>query len=234
MVNSMDELIKVNENTMTVSARKLHEALGIAKRFSVWFETNSQGFIEGEDYTSVLVGTEVQNNGGIQIRELQDYECSLDMAKHICLMSHTGRSRQYRQYLIEVEKKWNSPEYVMARALKMANSQIDALEADKLLLTEKVEELTPKADFFDAVASSKDAISVSDTAKLLKTGQNRLFRYLRDKKILMRDNRPYQKYMDAGYFRLIEQKYNKPDGETGIGFKTLVTQKGVDFIRRQI
>lgn len=232
MANSMDELIKVNEDTMTVSARRLHEALGIAKRFSVWFETNSQGFVEGEDYSAAYL--EVRGNQYGSSKTVQDYECSLDMAKHICLMSHTGRSRQYRQYLIEIEKKWNSPEYVMARALKMANSQIDALEADKLLLTERVKALTPKAEFFDAVASSNDAISVSDTAKMLGTGQNRLFRSLRDKKILMRDNRPYQKYMDAGYFRLIEQKYDRPGGETGIGFKTLVTQKGVDFIRRQI
>lgn len=62
----MNELIKINYETEqpTVSARELHKALSIEKRFSAWFETNSQGFVEAEDFTSVLIGTEVPNNGG--------------------------------------------------------------------------------------------------------------------------------------------------------------------------
>lgn len=82
-IERLNEIIKVDADTQTVSARELHGALGIEKRFSAWFETNSQGFVEGEDFTSVLKGTEVQNNGGVQIRELQDYLLSVDMAKHI-------------------------------------------------------------------------------------------------------------------------------------------------------
>ena len=99
----MNELIKINYETEqpTVSARELHKALAIEKRFSAWFETNSQGFVEGEDFTSVLIGTEVPNNGGFQHRELQDYKLSVDMAKHICLMSRTEKGKQCRQYLID-------------------------------------------------------------------------------------------------------------------------------------
>nr|WP_287492730.1 antA/AntB antirepressor family protein [Sellimonas sp.] len=55
----------------TVSARELHKALAIEKRFSTWFDTNSQGFVEGEDFSSVLTSTVVNN--GAQ-RELQNYE----------------------------------------------------------------------------------------------------------------------------------------------------------------
>lgn len=113
----MNDLIKVNYDTEqpTVSARELHEALGISKRFSAWFETNAQGFLDGADFTSVLSGTEVQNNGGVQIRELQDYKISVDMAKHICLMSRTEKGKQIRQYFIDLEKAWNTPEQIMAR-----------------------------------------------------------------------------------------------------------------------
>lgn len=85
-----------------VSARELHKALGIEKRFSAWFDTNSQGFIENDDFTSVLIGTEVPNNGGFQYRELQDYDLSVDMAKHICLMSRTTKGKECRQYLIDL------------------------------------------------------------------------------------------------------------------------------------
>ena len=75
-----------------MSARELHKSLGVSKRFSAWFETNSQGFIENEDFTSVLSGT-VVNNGAY--REIQDYSLSVDMAKHICLMSRTEKGKEW-------------------------------------------------------------------------------------------------------------------------------------------
>lgn len=91
----MNDVITVNYDAdqPTVSARDLHEKLNIGKRFSAWFETNSKGFNEGADFTSVLTGT-VVNNGAV--RELQDYSISIDMAKHICLMSRTEKGHEYR------------------------------------------------------------------------------------------------------------------------------------------
>ena len=97
-------------------------------------------------------------------------------------------------------------------------------------------EMRPKAEFFDAVTDSKDAIEMRNVAKVLDMGigRNKLFEFLRKQGILMRDNTPYQKYIDAGYFRTIEQKYDKGYGEIGINIKTLVFQKGVDFIRKSL
>ena len=102
--------INYDTETPTVSARALHTGLEVSRRFSVWFETNSQGFVENEDYTSVRESTEVRNNGGVQMRELQDYSLTVDMAKHICLMSRTEKGKQIRQYFIDLEKAWNTPE----------------------------------------------------------------------------------------------------------------------------
>lgn len=95
--------------------------------------------------------------------------------------------------------------------------------------------LLPKAEFFDAVTDSKQAIAIGDVAKVLDmgVGRNKLFEILRDSKVLMPDNTPYQKYVDAGYFRVVEQKYQK-NGDTYINLKTLVFQKGIDFIRRKL
>lgn len=93
----------------TVSARALHAGLGIRKRFSTWFDTNSQGFVENEDYTSVLSGT-VVNNGAI--RQLEDYEIAVLMAKHLAMMSRTEKGKQIRDYLIDLEKAWNTPEQI--------------------------------------------------------------------------------------------------------------------------
>lgn len=100
---------------------------------------------------------------------------------------------------------------------------------------EKIAIMQPKADFFDAVTDSKDAIDIGTAAKVLAipgVGRNTLFHRLREKGILMSNNQPYQQYVDRGYFRIIEQKYNKADGSTNISIKTLVYQKGLDFIRK--
>lgn len=230
----MQELIKINYDTEqpTVSARELHKALEIEKRFSAWFETNSQGFVEGEDFTSVLVGTEVPNNGGYQYRELRDYELSVDMAKHICLMSRTEKGKQCRQYLIDLEKAWNTPELVMARGLKAAQKMI--ADQDKI-----IERMRPKEIFADAVAASHTAILIGDLAKLLKqngveTGQKRLFTWLRENGFLIKRkgtdwNMPTQKSMEMGLFEVKESTVNNPDGSVRINRTTKVTGKGQQY-----
>ena len=110
--------------------------------------------------------------------------------------------------------------YQIAQALEEKEKQIALMK--------------PKAEFFDAVANSKDAIDLGTAAKVLNMGMGRttLFRILREKKILNRENVPYQEYIDRGYFRTIEQKYTKPDGSTCINIKSLVYQKGLSYIRK--
>lgn len=116
-----------------------------------------------------------------------------------------------------------------SEALQLAADQAKQIE----LLEKKNNELIPKAEFFDAVTDSKTAISIGETAKVLDAGigQNKLFAFLRENNILKSDNTPYQRYIDMGYFRVVEQKY-EVHGEIKISIKTLVFQKGIDFIRR--
>lgn len=118
-----------------------------------------------------------------------------------------------------------------AQALRLAAEQQEKIEAQQKL----IEEQKPKVDFFDAVAESKTAIemkAVANTLHFKNVGRNKLFDILRTEKILMGNNMPYQKYVDCGYFRTIEQKYSTPDGEVRINVKTLVYQKGVEYIRK--
>ena len=236
----MNELIKVNyENDQpTVSARELHEKLNIEKRFSAWFETNSKGFVEGDDFTSVLLSTEVQNNGGIQIREIKDYNLSIDMAKHICLMSRTDKGKECRQYFIDLEKAWNTPEQVMARALKIADKQIDELKQSNLLLEQKIEQDRPKTIFADAVSTSRTSILIGDLAKIIRQngvdiGQKRLFEWMRQNGYLIKSgsskNMPTQKAMDMKLFEVKESTIQNPDGSSRITRTTKVTGKGQLF-----
>lgn len=230
----MEEIIKVNYDSEqpTVSARELHSSLEIEKRFSAWFEANSQGFIEGYDFTSVLSGT-VVNNGAK--RNLQDYAMSVDMAKHICLMSRTDKGKQCRQYLIDLEKVWNTPEQVMARALKMADKTIDKLKSDNAALLVDNQRMKPKEIFADAVSVSDTAILIGELAKILKQngveiGQNRLFEWMRDNGYLIKRkgtdyNMPTQKSMEMGLLEIKERTINNPDGSVRITKTVLVTGK---------
>jgi anti-repressor protein len=222
----MNEMIKVeiNQNSeQVVSARNLYDALGIVKRFSSWWEDQAAriSLKDGIDYTPYLQ-VHPQNH-----QEMQDYLVPLNIATHLCMISGGENAWKIRDYFIDIEKRWNSPDQVIARALLMADKKIH-------LLTAQIEADKPKVEFFDQVAESKDAIDLGTAAKVLNMGigRNRLFEVLRDRRILMNDNKPYQTYIDRGYFRVIEQKYTKPDGSTNISIKTLVYQRGLDYIRK--
>lgn len=231
----MDEIIKVNydsEHPM-VSARELHKRLEIKYDFTRWVNSNFKEFIENVDFFGGHIDVSGNQYGGTQT--LDDYDLTIDMAKHLCLMSKTEKGKICRQYLIDLDKAWNTPEQVMARALEIAHKTIDKMKNQNALLIAENQRMKPKEEFFDAVADSKDAIEIGKVAKVLNypgIGRNKLFEILRDKGILMKDNVPYQKYIDNGCFRTIEQKYSMSDGETRISIKTLVYQKGVDYIRK--
>lgn len=209
-----------------------YKALEVSKRFSAWFETNSKGFVENEDFTSVLSGT-VVNNGAH--REIQDYFLSVDMAKHICLMSRTDKGRECRQCLIDLEKAWNTPEQIFARALKMADQTIAKLKDTNKSLVEKIEADRPKTIFADAVSTSHTSILIGDLAKLIcqngvQTGQKRLLQWMRENGYLMKSgasyNMPMQRYIEQGLFEVKESSVQNPDGSVRVTRTTKVTGKG--------
>lgn len=228
---NMNELFNVTTNgdKLTLSARELHKELNIAGRFSRWFEQMSEyGFEENVDFTSVQNCT-VVNNGAM--RELQDYQITLDMAKEIAMLQRNEKGKQIRKKLIELEKAWNSPEKVMARALDIAHKTIADLQIEN-------EEMKPKAFFADAVKASDSSILIGDLAKLIKQngtdiGQKRLFERMRNDGFLMKKgaskNMPTQKAMEKGLFEVKERVVSNPDGSTRITRTTKVTGEGQVF-----
>ena len=231
--------IRVNMNKETVSARELHEGLGIEKRFSAWFEQFKDLFTENEDFTSVPTST-VVNNGAL--RKLDDYEISIDMAKHICMMSHSERGKQFRQYFIDLEKAWNTPEQIMARALKVAEQTQRRLESMICSQKTRIEEMKPKEIFADAVSTSRTSILMGELAKLIcqngyEIGQNRLFQWMRDNGYLMQDglsrNIPKQRFVEMGLFEVKETIIQNPDGSMRLTKTTKVTGKSqIYFINK--
>ncbi|HIB1875244.1 TPA: phage antirepressor KilAC domain-containing protein [Enterococcus faecium] len=232
----MKELIKVttNENDeQLVSARELHKALEVKKRFSAWWEQNSQLLIEGEDFTSVLSGT-VVNNGAV--KPLQDYALTLDIAKHLAMQSKTKKGKEIRTYFIQVEKAWNSEEMILMRSRQILERKVETLQLEN-------EEMKPKALFADSVSASHTSILVGELAKLIKQngvdiGSKRLFGWLREKGYLIKRkgtdwNMPTQKAMDLGLFEIKETTISHSDGHVSINKTPKVTGKGqVYFVNK--
>ena len=233
----MNEILKVDVDTQMVSARELHSALEVSKRFSAWFETYSNTFIEGEDYKGAYLKVQSNQYGGE--KELQDYNMTVDMAKHICLMSRTEKGKQCRQYLIDLEKAWNTPEQVMARALKIANKTIDSLKSDNTKLIEDNARMKPKEIFADAVSASETSLLVRDVAKLIrqngvKIREKRLYKWLREHGYVCQGSTaPTQKAMEMALFEVVIRTVERGDKLPLEAKTTKVTGKGqVYFVNK--
>lgn len=219
----MNDLIKVtyDNDRATVSGRELHEKLEIKTAYKDWFPRMCEyGFVEGEDFSSFLS----ESTGG---RPATDHQMTIEMAKQICMIQRTDAGRRYREYFLEIERKWNDPQMVMARSLIYANKQLEILsrqlDAANARIEEasaQIEEAKPKVLFADAVKASKTSIMVGELAKLLRQngvsiGQNRLFEWLRNNDYLMKSgesyNLPTQKSMERGLFEIKESTYVTPD-----------------------
>lgn len=216
----------------TVSARDLHEALEIKSKYADWFKNMSAyGFVENMDYFTFSKNLE---NGGRTI----DHNISVDMAKQICMIQRSEKGKLYRQYFIDLEKAWNTPEQIFARALKMADQKIEKLKESNAGLLEDVERMKPKEIFADAVSASTSSILIGDLAKLLRqngvdTGQKRLFEQLRNEGYLMKTgssrNMPTQRYVADGLFQIKETVISNPDGSVRMTKTTKVTGKGQQY-----
>lgn len=227
----MNELAKIipinteNPERITVFARDLHAFLEVDTRFNDWFPRMCEyGFEEGKDFYSFLSKTQ---NGG---RPSRDAELTIDMAKEICMLQRNEKGKIARRYFVELEKAWNSPEKVMARALQIANNQVKQLQA-------KIEADAPAVRFAEAVTGADTNILVRDLAKILsqngaEIGGNRLFERLRQDGYLIKSgsdyNMPTQKSMELGLFFVRETPRIAKEGAV-IDRTTKVTPKGQKY-----
>lgn len=103
-----------------------------------------------------------------------------------------------------------------------------------IALKAEVAEMTPKAEFADAVADASNCQTVEETGKVFGWGKIKMFRFLRDDGMLMPNNLPYQAHLEAGRFRVIEKTWTGDDGIVRVYPQTLVTGKGLAFIQKRV
>lgn len=220
------EPTKNNNDEILVSGRDLHEFLEIGTRYDIWFNRmKDYGFAENIDYIDV-----VQKRTTSHGREhnMTDHHLKIDMAKEISMLQRNEKGKQARQYFLEVEKRWNSPEMIVQRAMEIQNRKV-------LELTQTLESQRPLVDFAETCMTSDDSLLVRELAKLaskqgVKIGERRLYQKLRDWKLIFANkNEPYQEYIDRDYFEIVQGV--KKRGEGSFTWTTIkVRPKGQAYI----
>ena len=215
-MTKFEQLVPVNVDSpdrITVSARDLHAALEVETPYHKWFPRMCEyGFRENVDFS--VMDIFVRNPAGGPQNQ-KDAEITIEMAKEICMLQRSEKGKQARQYFIQLEKEWNSPEKVMARALQIASDKIKGLQA-------KIEEDAPAVRFANAITGCDTNILVRDMAKLLKqngvdTGEKRFYWTLRNDGFLIKGgsdyNMPTQRAMEMGLFFVKETpRFTKESG----------------------
>ena len=231
--NSLNELIKVNigSDDITISGRELHKFLEVKTRYDMWFNRmKDYGFTENQDFIAIA-----QKRATAQGNETTyiDHEIKLDMAKEIAMIQRNDKGKQARQYFIQVDKYWNSPEMIMKRALEIANKQVKNLKIVNKQQEQVINELQPKATYYDLVLQNKDLVPISIIAKdygMSGKGMNQKLHELKVQYTLGSTWLLYSKYQDKGYTSSKTIIYDKNNGTKGSKMYTNWTQKGRLFI----
>lgn len=240
----MSELIPINYDTAgqpTVSARELHEGLEIKTAFKDWFPRMAEyGFEAGKDF-NLLKNERVQIEGNREVkREIIDYQITVDMAKQICMIQRSEKGRQYRQYFLDLEKAWNTPEQVFARALKMADQTIAKLQGSVEALTVEVNaknqiigELKPKADYYDEILKNPGLVTITQIAKDYGMSGKEMNKILHNLGIQYKQSGQwllYDKHSKNGYTHSETVDIVRADGRRDVKMNTKWKQKGRIFL----
>nr|DAR74707.1 MAG TPA: antirepressor protein [Caudoviricetes sp.] len=236
-MNEMNELINVtlNENhEPVVSGRQLHETLGVKTAYKDWFPRMTEyGFTEGEDFNPLKI-EQVRQEGTRKVkRQIEDHVIKLDMAKEIAMIQRTDKGKEVRTYFIQVEKDFNSPEKIMARALLMADKKIKLLESQNENLLIELEEANKNADYLDLILQTKDSLTITQIAQdygISARKMNQLLKQERIQRIVNGQWVLYAKYLAKGYVSSRTFDYMGKDGKIHSNVTTVWTQLGRRFL----
>ncbi len=231
----MSELIPIQDQgdgVQAVMGRDLHKFLEVETPYHIWFPRMVEyGFSAGQDYTN----KNVQNPSGGRPRT--DHIITLDMAKEISMIQRTDKGKQARQYFIECERRARSPKIDASQITRLELIQIAMnAEQERLALEAKNKELEPKAEAYSSFIEADGKYSIGAVGKMLGIGQNKLFRELRNRRVLISKgnmrNTPYQHYMH--HFEVKAYTITHSDGTESVRHTTYVQPSGIDFIRKKL
>lgn len=229
----MKDLIKieVNENQEPiVSGRELHRALGIETPYRIWFPRMVEyGFTENIDFVTLEQNCTKPKGG----RPETNHAIKLDMAKEIAMIQRNEKGKEVRKYFLQVEKDFNSPEKIMARALKIAEGKMNVLKLENTQQKQLIGELKPKADYLDQILQSKALVTITAIAKDYGMSAKMLNKKLHELKVQFKQGHQwflYSRYHNCGYTHSETIGYEHKDGTKDVTMTTKWTQKGRLFL----
>lgn len=223
--------IQVNENQeQTISGRELHMFLGVDTKYNDWIQRMLQyGFEDGQDF-NLLKKEQVQIEGKREVRrEIADHIMKLDMAKELCMLTRNEKGKQARHYFLEVERDWNSPEKVMARALVIANKQIDTLKLENTVQRQVIAEFKPIKEYVDTILSSEDTVTITQIAADYGLSAKAPNKILNEQGLIRKVGGQwvlYSNHMQKGYTKSETIDVTRSDGSIKVVMNTKWTQKG--------
>lgn len=230
----IEDTITAHNQETAVDARALHAFLENKDGFAHWFKDRVEqyGFVQGIDYEEVLGNFPKNPQGG---RPTKDYAITVDMAKELCMVERNAKGKEARMYFIEMEKRAKAMAAMvqvpksLPEALRLAAEMAERAEQQEA----KIRELAPKAVFHDQVNNSIESVSIADFAKAIGTGEIRFFAWLREKGYIFKEGRhqkPYQRWIEQGIFKMVEKAYTDSAGEDRTYFRILITGKGQTYL----
>lgn len=227
--------ITLNENhEPVISARQLHETLEVKTEYKKWFKRMTEyGFTENEDFVKVTQKCLTSSTG----QNITDHIIKLDMAKEIAMIQRTNKGKEVRTYFIQVEKDFNSPEKIMARALLMADKKIKLLENQNENLLIELEEATKNADYLDLILQTKDGLTITQIAQDYGMSARKMNQLLKRERIQRTVNGQwvlYAKYLAKGYATSRTFDYVGKDGKPHSNMTTVWTQLGRRFLYERL
>lgn len=232
----MNELISTQHNEsgqILVSGRELHEFLEVGTKYHDWFKRMSEyGFELNVDYV-LVTQKRVTNNPKNPTVEFLDHHLTIDTAKEISMLQRNEKGKQARQYFIEIEKRWNSPEMIMKRAMDYLNAQVAKLTTSNLMLEQQYKELKPKADYVDTILKNKGLVTIGQIAKDYGMSAQQMNKLLHDLDIQYKQSGQwllYSKFHASGYTHSETVDIKRKDGRPDVKMNTKWTQKGRLFL----
>lgn len=240
-MNEITIAVKFDNDKPSVSGRELHAALEVRTAYKDWFPRMCEyGFIEGRDYCSFLS----HRSDGLAGKPRTDHQLTIDMAKELCMIQRTEIGKRCREYLLNLEKQWNSPDAVMARVLQLADQKIEHITGQNNQLLEttavqakQIEVMKPKANYCDIVLQSEGLMPISTIAKDYGKSVVWLNKWLHEHGIQYKLGKIwllYQKYADRGYMKSKPHTVYDSNGEPTAKVHSYWTQQGRIFIYHQL
>lgn len=234
----MNELIKieVTENQEpAIRGRELHEFLEVATPYDKWFPRMVEyGFTEGTDFSTFLS----ESTGG---RPAVNHLLKIDMAKELAMIQRTEKGKQARQYFIQIEKDYNRPEKIMARALVIAERELSNLQIENKIKEEKIETLTLEnkelSKKIEEYTKQNRLTSMEDFAEELGTTDTILYSFLNVIGVIYfvaGDWNFHSPYRYRGFAELRTTDYRDKEGRIKCGLRIFWTEEGKDFVKRLI